>query len=311
MAEIIRQSAFTGEHRMLKGGLHNHTTRSDGKSTPEEIIALFTSKGYDFMSLTDHRIYNRENFLPGSKLTIIPGMEFDAGFDNHDNNGFRCFHSVILGYDNDENGLEHNYTCESGDVNNQSDFQKYLDFFYSKNQLAFYCHPEWSSTPASYFDKLQGIFAMEVWNTGSVIACDMDKDAPYWDEILGLGNKWWGVATDDGHSPDQHCGGWVMVNAENNVSSILDALKEGSFYSTTGPVINDFYIEDGHAHLECEDCDMIIFRADKHPSKVTKCKEGESLTHASFDTKGGWNYVRAVVVGKDGKRAWTNPIFLK
>ena len=75
---MIRQAAFIDCKRHLKGGLHCHTTRSDGEATPEETIAIHEQKGYDFLAITDHRIYNFKNFLPGSKLTIIPGMEFDA-----------------------------------------------------------------------------------------------------------------------------------------------------------------------------------------------------------------------------------------
>ena len=37
-----------------KGNLHTHTTNSDGAYTPEETIALYKSKGYDFLALTDH-----------------------------------------------------------------------------------------------------------------------------------------------------------------------------------------------------------------------------------------------------------------
>ena len=36
---MIRQAAFIDCKRHLKGGLHCHTTRSDGKATPEETIA--------------------------------------------------------------------------------------------------------------------------------------------------------------------------------------------------------------------------------------------------------------------------------
>ena len=34
---MLRQSAFTGDRPLLKGALHCHTTRSDGKGTPEEV----------------------------------------------------------------------------------------------------------------------------------------------------------------------------------------------------------------------------------------------------------------------------------
>ena len=33
-----QQQAFGGNEKMLKGGLHCHTTRSDGRGTPEEVI---------------------------------------------------------------------------------------------------------------------------------------------------------------------------------------------------------------------------------------------------------------------------------
>ena len=35
---------------MLKGGLHCHTTRSDGDGTPEEVIRLHKENNYDFIA---------------------------------------------------------------------------------------------------------------------------------------------------------------------------------------------------------------------------------------------------------------------
>ena len=61
---MLRQPAFTGARPLLKGALHCHTTRSDGKGTPQEVIRLHKQQGYDFMALTDHRLYNYENFAP-------------------------------------------------------------------------------------------------------------------------------------------------------------------------------------------------------------------------------------------------------
>lgn len=50
-----------------KGNLHTHTTNSDGAYTPEETIALYKSKNYDFLALTDHWFHGEgrqeENFL--------------------------------------------------------------------------------------------------------------------------------------------------------------------------------------------------------------------------------------------------------
>lgn len=304
-----RQKAFENKGKLLKGGLHCHTTRSDGLGTPEEVMKLHAENGYDFLALTDHRVYNRTNYAKETGILLIPGMEFDAVFD--DDKGFRCFHTVCLGTDDEANGFKDGERFESGKVKDQFDFQKYLDWIHEKNNITFYCHPEWSSTPARYFDKLCGEFAMEVWNTGCAYENDMDVDAPYWDEMLSFGNKIWGVATDDGHPMNQHCKGFVMVNAEKNVRSILNALLEGSFYSSCGPVIKDFYVEKGIAHIVAEPCSKILFHSDRHPNVKLISDGSNALTHAEIKLNGNYNYIRASVVDENGNRAWTNPIFLK
>ena len=91
---MLRQQAFIGKNKMLKGNLHCHTTRSDGAMTPEDVIRLFKKNGYDFLAITDHRKYNYKNFAPEEGLTIIPGMEFDNAFDH--GNGVRFFHTVCI-----------------------------------------------------------------------------------------------------------------------------------------------------------------------------------------------------------------------
>ena len=303
---ILRQNAFGGTEKMLKGGLHCHTTRSDGRGTPEEVIRLHAAKGYDFLALTDHRIYNRRNFAPETNLTILPGMEVDAYLTDIAH-GSRCFHTVCIGPDDETNGFAQDDTVEGGSVSCQQEYQPYLDQIHQKNNLTIYCHPEWSGTPARYFDQLQGNFAMEIWNSGSVIENSMDANAAYWDELLGEGIRIFGVATDDGHSMEHHGHGWVMVRSANHVPDILQALQQGAFYSTCGPVIRDFYVDNGVAHLSCEPCEQIQFLSDAHPTVVFR---DNGITDAELDLEGNYGYVRCSIIDADGRRAWTNPIFL-
>lgn len=307
---MIKQAAFIKQKKMLKGGLHCHTTRSDGDGAPDEVIRLHNDNDYDFLALTDHRIYNYKNFAEDVDITIIPGMEFDNTFVRE--NGFRTFHQVYIGPDDETNGFSQDEELPNGKARNQEEFQSYLDEAHMKNNLTIYCHPQWSSTPTRYFDKLKGNFAFEIWNSGCAIEDDMDTDnGAYWDELLGMGIKIFGVATDDGHAMYQHCKGWVMVNAENNVRDILRALESGAFYSSCGPVIKDFYVDDeGVVHIETSECEKIIFQCDKHPSKKFTAKEN-LLTNAEANLKNEYEYIRATVVDKNGKKAWTNPIFLK
>lgn len=202
---------------------------------------------------------------------------------------------------------------ESGKAKNQEEYQPYLDEFHAKKNLTMYCHPEWSSTPARYFEKMKGNFAMEIWNTGCVMDNEMDTDAAYWDELLGQGIRIWGAATDDGHGMDQHCRGWVVVNAERNVDDILRALAEGAFYSSCGPEILDFTVEGSTAKIDCSPCKKIRLLSDMHPTQMVTDKDG-NLTHAEFELSGTWageyDYIRVTVEDADGRRAWTNPIFM-
>lgn len=303
-----QQQAFAGNEKMLKGGLHCHTTRSDGRGTPEEVIRLHYENGYDFLALTDHRYYNYTNFAPDVPITIIPGMEYDNTFEH--GKGFRCFHTVCIGpAKEDGNGYDQDQRLDSGKAKNQEEYQPYLDEIHANGNMTIYCHPEWSSTPARYFEKLEGNFAMEIWNSGCVIEDDMDTDAAYWDEILGQGKLIYGVATDDGHAMNHHCKGWVMVRAENNINAILAALKDGKFYASCGPEIYNFYVEDGVAVVECSEVSKIRFHSDMHPTRIFRSADG-NLTRAEFKIGEGYKYIRATVIDKDGKYAWTNPIFI-
>ncbi len=306
-----QQQAFIEKRKMLKGGLHCHTTRSDGKGTPEEVIRLHYEHGYDFLAITDHRRYNFQNYAPEVPITIIPGMEFDNSIDKE--KGIRCFHTVCLGpAKEDGNGFEQDVKVEPGKAKDQYEYQAYLDDIHAKGNLTIYCHPQWSSTPARYFEDQKGNVAMEIWNSGSAMDYDMDTDAAYWDELLGQGKLIYGVATDDGHKMEQHCNGWVMVNAENDVNSILVALKDGKFYSSCGPEIYNFYVEGNKAVVECSAACKVRFHSDMHPTRIVRAEDGE-LTYAELDMEkwpGAYKYVRAVVIDQDGRYAWTNPIFL-
>ena len=312
-----RQAAFEKKGSFLKGGLHCHTTRSDGAGTPEEVMALHKENGYDFLAITDHRRYNFKNFAPELDLLIIPGMEFDNG-RIPDPNGLRCFHTVCIGPSKEDgNGFEQfedTGVIPKAVAYNQEAYQPYLDEIHAKKNLTVYCHPEWSGTSAKYFERMRGNFAMEIWNSGCAEECEMDTDARYWDELLGQGVKIYGVATDDGHKMSQHCNGWVMVNAEKDINSILAALENGEFYSSCGPEIYDFYVEDGKAIIECSPVVKARIHADGHPTRIHRAENGVA-TRFEFNVgtswKGEYPYVRMSVVDEQGRKAWTNPIYLK
>ena len=306
---MLRQAAFIAKNKMLKGALHCHTTRSDGAGDPGDVIRLHKANGYDFMALTDHRRYNYENFAPETDMTIIPGMEVDANFERA--GGVHCLHIVCIGpAKEDGNGFEQDQRFESLKINDQLEMQPFLDMIHDNKNMTIYCHPQWSGTPTRDFDKLQGNFAMELWNSGCVIENELDVDNGLMlDDLNEDGHRLWGVAVDDGHPMEQHCNGWVMVNAENNINAILRALKDGAFYASTGPEINDFRIENGKAVVECSPCTSVVFRCGRTPTRVKEDPEG-MITSAEETVRPHMPFIRAVVTDEMGNTAWTNPIFL-
>ena len=310
---LIRQQAFTGDgsKKMLKGGLHCHTTRSDGQCTPEETIRLHAENGYDFLAITDHRRYNFANFAPETGLLIVPGMEIDVSIPN---NSGMCFHTVTLGPEEKKNGFTQDERWApiggSPRVENWQEFQPMVDDLKAHNNIVFYCHPDWSRTPARSFENIEGYFAMEIWNSGCAIEDDMDVDnGLIWDELLVEGKPFYAVAVDDGHAKNQHCKGWVRVKADKDIDSILTALTKGEFYASCGPEIYDFYYEDGKVTVKCSPAAKVILRTGLRPSRMKTSEDG-SVTEAEFDVPRFTDYVRAVVEDKNGRRAWTNPIYL-
>lgn len=309
-----RQAAFENAGKMLKGALHCHTTRSDGRGTPEEVIALHAANGYDFMALTDHRFYNYANY-GDTPMTILPGTELDTNFEDSVVGGVHCHHIVCVGPEREAgNGFEQDQRFDNYRIRRPEETQPLLDMAHENGNLTIYCHPEWSGTPARDFETLRGNFAMEIWNSGCVLEDRLDSNAAYWDELLAAGQKIYGVATDDGHSMNQHCLGWVRVNAENRISDILNSLKNGAFYASCGPEIYDFYVENGEAHVKCSPVKEIQIRHLRMPYTVATPKDGaQTIENASFKIRraAGAAYVRAVVMDEQGRRAWTNPIFLE
>ena len=307
----IQQAAFSKGKPFLKGALHCHTTRSDGKGTPEDVIRLHYENGYQFMALTDHNIINHINHCPEVPMTMLSGIERDFGLPGRAHDKPHCVHVVGL-------GIPHDFAAPLQDVqptwagrgDTAADAQGMIDEMHSWNMKTIYAHPEWSGTTYRDFGALKGNFAMEVWNTGCALENNLDVNAPYWDEAIDDGQMLWGVATDDGHPVEQHCKGWVMVSADNNAASILDALEKGEFYASCGPEIHDFYVEDNVVHISCSEAASIHFISLRHPLPCWRDPEGK-MTHAECRLPEGLKYIRICVTDKEGRRAWTNPIHLR
>src|SRR5258708_5072449 len=68
----------------------------------------------------------------------------------------------------------------------------------------------------------------------------------HWDEALERGRFLYGIAADDSHHPGYDSGfAWVWARcAERTQAAVLDALRRGCFYSSTGPEIHELSLDE-------------------------------------------------------------------
>lgn len=129
-----------------------------------------------------------------------------------------------------------------------------------------------------------------------------------WDFALSQGARLYGVATDDSHAVSEAGLGWVMVWASNTEESIREALLAGDFYSSTGVTLSGLEVTAAELVIEVVGAGEHAFDFIGPEGVVLAATEG---TSASFALEGvpADGYVRAVITGPDGTKAWTQPVW--
>jgi hypothetical protein len=163
--------------------------------------------------------------------------------------------------------------------------------------------------PEEYIDA--DFASLEVYNGICEFKYDHGNAELHWDYMLRRGKKVMGVAADDCHGGEGHNGrGFIMVKTPSlDDKSILLAIRSGNFYSSRGPLIHDFYVEDGVATVRCSPASKINFITYEYlGSWQIFDKPAEE---SSFEFNPEIDYIRVEIEDADGLKAWSNPIFLK
>ncbi|MFA6736131.1 MAG: hypothetical protein WCR87_04350 [Saccharofermentanales bacterium] len=295
-----------------KGNTHCHTILSDGKWSPEKTAALYRDNGYSFLFLSDHRIYGHHSDLSSEEFLVIPATESDISVPD---TVFKCFH-IVGGYDP---GLDRKPLADSDGSMNMPTWdgigsvQRIVDDLNDHGNLAILAHPVWSRNNVADIQQLKGLTGLEIFNNVCDHEWNCGDSVLVWDLLLSEGHKLWGFASDDTHDPAVHAlGGWIVVKAaELTPASIMEALRKGSFYSSTGPEIYEFYVQDGVAYVECSDAKAVHFMTYDNLGKSFRASDGATLSKAEHKLAGYEKYVRVEVVDAFGKRAWSNPIWIE
>jgi hypothetical protein len=289
---------FSLSGHWYKGQLHVHTTRSDGRRTPEEVMGWYRERGYHFLALTDHSVLSEARTVADDFVTLA-GIEVD-GVDPERG----MYHLVALGMRRPPN--------LGGSA--ASSMQGAISRLRAAGALVAIAHPYWSGQMSKDLLGLEGCFALELYN-GS---CDVDDakgfSTVHWDDLLAAGCRISGLAVDDAHwrRGDYDAGlGWVWVRAPVlTPAAILKALALGHFYASTGPEIHGLRLKDGWLYVDCSPAVAVDFLGNGPKSRRIVPPLDETLTEASYQLRKGQRYVRVACQAAGGGWAWTNPIFL-
>ncbi len=305
-----------GRLRKYKGNLHTHSTRSDGRYAPEVVIKAYKDKGYDFMCLSDHEIYFKSDAYDDDRFIMIDGYEMACEMSWRKTGQQYHVHGLLDRSLNSENEFDHDEEHAKPDYEGLDTIQSMIDEMREKGNLIIMNHPEWSRNKQEDLLKLQGYFAVEIYNHQSEIDEAVGFGVRHWDYLLKNGRKVFGIAADDAHGGEidiaisEFFGGWVNVEAEKlQQQSIIDALKNGRYYSSNGPEIHDLRVEDGFIQIECSPVKFIKFITHPFNGRTLYNKDASPISKGTYRVEGKEQYIRVECVDFEGNTAWSNPIF--
>lgn len=289
---MVSYSPFAGSGEWLRGNLHTHTHRSDGKYSPDITLARYKEGGYDFLALTDHHVYDRGGEYEG--MVLLPGIEYNFA----DSATGKGWHFV---------GLNQRQEVR---LPSEPTPQGTIDMIREAGGDAIVAHPYWLGLTLQDLYPLRHYTAMEVWNC----TCQWIGKAlssVHWDDLLDAGRFTPALAVDDCHRDVDFFQGWIEVySEERSVSAILEAVRAGRFYSTLGPQILSLCVEGSEVIVECSPVESISFISGQWHGRHVKATDN-LLTSARFPLSHANKYIRVECTDSTGKRAWSNAIRLE
>ncbi|MBQ7337427.1 MAG: hypothetical protein IJW40_03125 [Clostridia bacterium] len=338
----MKQYLIPSTGQFYKANMHTHSTVSDGHLTPQEVKELYKTNGYSVVAFTDHNIIKPHSDLNDEDFLTITGVELNTEYLVAQPISFSEMPTYHLNfYSRDPEvttypgaSLYYIYPAHRDRVDEKEYNSKYIRRYGPDGQndmiammrkegyLNSYNHPAWSLQSYPDYAGLEGICAVEVFN--STCQCDgydLDASDHVLQDLLKLGKRVYPVASDDIHNRREACRGWIMVKAPAlEYQAFLDAYERGDFYASWGPEIHDLWIEGGVLHVDCSEVQSIAIVTERRFTARRRATEDAPLTSAEFDLKHYFDevhrgqydkraFVRLVLIDQDGNKAMTRGYF--
>lgn len=302
--------------RWYQGNLHTHTTASDGRHDPQEVVDWYAKRGYDFLVITDHNLVLPVDSLDPCGMRLIQGEEL-----THPRT-----HTVGIGLQE---------TLPRGEST-----QEQVDLVNAAGGLAIVAHPNWMGLSVEDIAPLRGHIAIELSNQVCFRLNGLGDSVAWWDALLSQGHRCWGVAVDDMHDFTLDAGfGWVLIALAGEPlmegeapaepfplsqkkrgsggegqpfsapteTAIRAALQSGRFVASTGPSFEQIAVQGRTVSVRTSPCREIRFIG--RDARVLYCAQGEAKCKASYELPTGEPFVRVEIEDTEGRRAWTQPFW--
>ena len=302
----MKTSPFNQPGEFYKGNLHAHSTNSDGRLPPEEVCRRYLEAGYDFLALTDHHMEKYDwhvsdtHAMRAANFTTLIGAELHSGRTELGN----LWHLLAL-------GLPLDFAPPARDESGPQLAQRAL----ATGAWVAAVHPAWYCLSEADILSLGVIHAIEVYN-GRANNHNGRGDSWYIADLLfARGQRYSVCANDDTHfmpgRPDFGMG-WVHVKSRGlQPASLLEALRQGSYYASTGPQIHDVQLLAGNkVRVRCSNAVQIIIAGVRNAGQN---QSGKRLREAELSLRamGESPYFRVVVRDAAGREAWTSPHWME
>lgn len=283
-------SRYTTAGTWYKGNTHIHSTRSDGGLNYRQIAEMYADAGYDFLFFTDHGCAAPPDEIADLPLLGLNGVEF-GGFD-----GQGDYHAAALGY--------------SGPLCQEISFAEQFGQLKENGALMVLAHPYWTGN--SFSDALRYDFdGVEVYNHVCNWISGRSRSTHFWDRMLQKNPNVLAFSSDDAHLTPDHPvwnGGWIVVCAESlSTECIFEAIRDGSFYSSTGPELKSIRVTRERIELTCSAVREVRLLSEV-PTWGKRIGSEGGVTEAAFDVESEHLYLRIELEDAYGRRGWTNTV---
>ena len=308
--------------QFYKANMHSHSTLSDGAFTPEELKKLYRDKGYAVFAYSEHATYHDLRHLDETDFITLPSYEID--FRRKDADGSfappgdrtvtsarEVIHMNLFATDPDKaatvskEGLLELEWLDT--LNGAIKRAKELGFIVSLN------HPHWSINPPETYLNLPDIDCLEIINGAAYRSSGLDFVPHVHRDLASHGKRVTIIGGDDNHQQRHLFWAWTMFKAPSLThENIINALKEGHCYASTGPEIKELYVEDSAVHIKTSPASAIHLNVRTRRKAVVLMDEENDIpvTEAVFPLQKSDEYFHLIVKDLRGKPAATQIYYL-